>query len=78
VKTNRNFLSAADRVDLVAIAKDGLEENRVSRRANAVLLLDRGWSFAAVAEALFIDDSTIPSGSRNSRKAASRRSSCST
>jgi len=59
VKTNRNFLSAVDRVDLVAIARDGLEENRVSRRANAVLLLDRGWSFAAVAEALFIDDSTI-------------------
>jgi len=77
VKTNRNFLSAADRVDLVAIAKDGLEENRVSRRANAVLLLDRGWSFAAVAEALFMTRPSA-SGSRNSRKAASRRSSCST
>jgi transposase len=59
VKTNRYFLSAADRADLVAIARDGLEENRVSRRANAILLLDRGWSFAEIAEALFIDDSTI-------------------
>ena len=59
VKTNRNFLSAADRADLVAIARDGLEENCVSRRANAILLLDRGWSFAEIAEALFIDDSTI-------------------
>ncbi len=59
MKTNRNFLSAADRADLVAIARDGLEENRISRRANAILLLDRGWSFAAIAEALFIDDSTI-------------------
>ena len=59
MKTNRNFLSAADRADLVAIARDGLEENRVSRRANAILLLDRGWSFAEIAEALFIDDSTI-------------------
>ncbi len=59
VKTNRNFLSAADRADLVAIARDGLEENCVSRRANAILLLDRGWSFAAIAEALFIDDLTI-------------------
>ena len=46
VKTNRNYLSAADRADLVAIFRDGLEENRVSRRANAILLLDRGWSFA--------------------------------
>ena len=59
MKTNRNFLSVADRADLVAIARDGLEENCVSRRANAILLLDRGWSFAAIAEALFIDDSTI-------------------
>ncbi len=41
------------------IAKDGLEEHRISRRANAVLLLDKGWSFAEVAEALFIDDLTI-------------------
>ena len=59
VKTNRNFLSAADRADLVEIARDGLEEHRIARRANALLLLDRGWSFAEVAEALFIDDSTI-------------------
>jgi transposase len=31
----------------------------VARRANALLLLDKGWSFKAVAEALFIDDSTV-------------------
>jgi len=59
VKTYRNFLSPADRADLVEIAKDGTEEHRVCRRANAILLLDQGWSFAEVAEALFIDDSTI-------------------
>src|SRR5271157_4426728 len=59
VKTNRNFLSAADRADLVAITRDGLEENRVSRRANAILLLDRGMSFEEVASVLFVDDSTI-------------------
>ena len=59
MKTNRNFLSAADRADLVKIARDGLEEHRISRRANAILLLNRGWSFAEVAEALYIDDSTI-------------------
>jgi transposase len=59
MKASGNFLSAADRADLVKIAKDGLEENRVCRRATAILLLDRGWSFAEIAEALFIDDSTV-------------------
>jgi len=59
VKTNRNFLSAADRTDLVKIVRDGLEEHRIVRRANAVLLLDKGWSYAKVAEALYIDDSTV-------------------
>jgi len=59
VKANRNFLSPADRAILVEIAKDGLEEHRISRRANAILLLDKGWSFIQAAEALFIDDSTI-------------------
>ena len=59
MKTHRNFLSPADRVALVEITRDGTEEDRVSRRANAILLLDKGWSFTEIAEALFIDDSTI-------------------
>ena len=59
MKTIRNFLSAAVRADLVAIARDGLEEHRIARRANAILLLDQGWSYAEVAEALFLNDSTI-------------------
>ena len=59
MKTNRNFLSAADRADLVKIVRDGLEEHRIVRRANAILLLDKGWSYAEVAEALFLDDSTV-------------------
>ena len=41
------------------IARDGLEEHRIARRANAVLLLDKRWSFAEVAEAFYIDDSTV-------------------
>jgi transposase len=61
VKPYRNFLSPTDRADLVKIARDGLEEHRIARRANAVLLLDRGWSYAKVAEALLIDDSTVRS-----------------
>ena len=59
MKTSRNFLSPADRADLTKIVKDGLEEHRIVRRANAILLLDREWSYAEVAEALFLDDSTI-------------------
>ena len=37
----------------------GWRKIAVSRRANAILLVDRGWSFAAIAEALLIDNSTI-------------------
>ena len=59
MKTNRNFLSPKDRADLVDITRDGREENRVSRRANAILLLDQGMKFREVARVLFIDDSTI-------------------
>src|SRR5208337_4798081 len=59
VKTDRNFLRPPDRADLVKIARDGLEEHRIARRANAILLLDRGMKFEEVASVLFVDDSTI-------------------
>jgi transposase len=53
------FLSNAERSELLRIARNGLEEHRVSRRANAILLLNDGMSFKQVAAALYIDDSTI-------------------
>jgi len=59
VKADANFLSNAERSGLFKIARDGLEEHRVARRANALLLLDKGWSYATVSEALLIDDSTL-------------------
>jgi len=59
VKTDANFLSKAERSELLKIARDGLEEHRIARRANALLLLDKGWSYAHVAEALLLDDSTL-------------------
>lgn len=55
------FLSAAERQELRALARDGRSEARFSRRANAIILLDKGWSCAAVAEALLIDDDTVRS-----------------
>jgi transposase len=59
VKTEPKFLSERARQELLKIARDGLEEHRVARRANAILLLDKGWSYADVSEALLLDDSTL-------------------
>jgi transposase len=41
------------------LARDGLAEHRVARRANAIVLLDKGWGCAKVAGALLLDDDTV-------------------
>jgi hypothetical protein len=38
------FLSAEDRTDLIALARDRSAAHRLARRANALVLLDDGWS----------------------------------
>jgi transposase len=53
------FLSEAERQALVGLARDGLAEHRIARRANAIVLLDTGWSCAKVASALLLDDDTV-------------------
>jgi hypothetical protein len=53
------FLSPIDRADLIALARDGSAAHRLARRANALVLLDSGWSCEKVARALFLDDDTI-------------------
>src|SRR5258706_3155247 len=58
------FLSNAERHELRALARDGLSEARASRRANAIILLDKGWSCQEVADALLIDDDTVRSWHR--------------
>ena len=55
------FLNAAERKELVSLARDGLAEHRLARRANAILLLDDGWNCERVAEALYLDDDTVRS-----------------
>lgn len=55
------FLTETERRELRALARDGLSEARAARRANAMILLDKGWSCAEVAEALLIDDDTVRS-----------------
>src|SRR5271169_6417216 len=53
------FLSPLDRADLTALARDGSAAHRLARRANALLLLDDGWSYEKIAGALYLDDDTI-------------------
>ena len=53
------FLNEKDRKALTALARDGSSRCRVSRRANALVLLDEGWSCQQVADALLLDDDTI-------------------
>src|SRR5580658_8560974 len=53
------FLTEEDRGKLVALVRDGSAAARVTRRANALVLLDDGWSCQEVAKALLFDDDTI-------------------
>src|SRR5215204_6564181 len=53
------FLGAEDRNKLIALARDGSAASRVTRRANALVLLDDGWSAQEVADAFLLDDDTI-------------------
>src|ERR1700674_1329832 len=53
------FLSGEDRNKLIALARDGSVASRVTRRANALVLLDDGWSCQEVAAALLLNDDTI-------------------
>ena len=53
------FLSDEDRKTLTALARDGSLPCRVTRRANALVLLDQGMSCQEVADVLLYDDDTV-------------------
>jgi transposase len=53
------FLCAEDRDQLIALARDGSTASRLTRRANALVLLDDGWSCQDVAAAFLLNDDTI-------------------
>jgi transposase len=57
----RGFLDSESRRDLVELARDGSAAHRLARRANALVLLDKGMSFQSVAEVLLLDHDTIRS-----------------
>jgi transposase len=52
-------LTAEQKRRLNEIARDGLAEHRVARRANALILLERGMSYRQVANVLLVDDETV-------------------
>jgi len=54
-----NFLSTASRLELERCLRRLREEYGIARRANAILLLDKGKSCAEIAEFLYLDDDTI-------------------
>jgi transposase len=56
------FLSEEDRRALIALARDGPSPGRVTRGANALVLLDYGMSCQQVVKALLFDDDTIRGG----------------
>ena len=53
------FLTSEEREDLLVVARDGSLVHRLARRANAVVLLDRGMSCEDVSAVLLLDDDTI-------------------
>ena len=53
-----NFLEPEQREELEQIVRRPSEDHGVARRANAILLLDDGWSCVQVGKALYLDDDT--------------------
>src|ERR1039457_1607625 len=56
-----DFLDSESRRDLIELARDGSAAHRLARRANALVLLDKGMSCQSIAEVLLLDGDTIPS-----------------
>ena len=53
------FLDSESRRDLIELARDDSAAHRLARRANALVLLDKGMSCQSVAEVLLLDNDTI-------------------
>ncbi len=53
------FLSTTNRLELERCLRDHWEDYRIARRANAILVLDKGKSSAEIVEFLYPNDDTI-------------------
>ena len=58
------FLPPSERTALTKLARTGSAAHRVARRANALVLLDRGMSCEDVSSVLLLDDDTVRSWHR--------------
>src|SRR5271167_2372977 len=55
----RGFLDSESRRELIELARDGSAAHRLSRRANALVLLDRGMSCRSAADVRLLDGDTV-------------------
>src|SRR5258708_23435457 len=55
----RGFLDSEARRCLIELARDGSAAHRLARRANALVLLDKGMSCQSVADVLLLDNDTV-------------------
>ena len=53
------FLDRESRQDLIELARNGSAAHRLTRRVNALVLLDDGMSCEAIAKVLLLDDDTV-------------------
>src|SRR6202047_4656039 len=53
------FLDSESRRDLIELARDGSAAHRLARRADALVLLDKGMSCQSISEVLLLDGDTI-------------------
>ncbi len=56
---NAPFLSSDERQKLLVCARSQREDSGVTRRANALVLLDAGENFAQIAKFFLLDDDRI-------------------
>ena len=53
------FLDTVEREELIELARNGSAAHRLARRANALVLLDRGMSCEDIGSVLLLDDDTV-------------------
>jgi hypothetical protein len=70
-RPDNSWAASQNRKGLIALARDGSVVCRVTRRANALVLLDAGKSCQEVAEVLLFDDEDSFEPSRHRRAATS-------
>jgi hypothetical protein len=66
------FLDSESRRDLIELARDGSAAHRLARRANALVLLDKGMSCQSIAEGCCSTATRSGPGTNSIRKTGSK------